>query len=248
MTFSIHGCSAVFHHPSATATATIAVFSGEDCSIKNDTNVSLKRKSISPISEPSPKRVTLNSPPSSAATAAIAAAKNGTDPISPITSPSAVRVTLNSPPPSTGTAIAADMDGTNPISPKTSPSPAFSPFSKRVSEKSPFATTNAAAAAAADATATPPPLPFSRFTKTQPSNNNKTLRRTLSEPPIFNSFTDFCRYMNSQSPENSKNNLRRSTSDPTAAKIILAPAPATATPALTSGTGHEKTTRRSKKC
>ncbi|XP_049387018.1 lysine-rich arabinogalactan protein 19-like [Solanum stenotomum] len=247
MTFSIHGCSAVFHHPSATTTASVAVFSGENCNVMKSNTVSLKRKSISPISspsEPSPKRVSLNSPPPSAA---IAAAKDGTDPISPITSPSPKRVTLNSPPPSSTTAIAAAEDGPVPISPKTSPSPAFSPFSKRVSEKSPFATTNAATA---DATATPPPLPFSRFTKTQPSNNNKTLRRTLSEPPIFGSFTDFCRYMNSQSPENSKNNpisvkstLRRSISDPTAAKIILAPAPATATPALTSGTGHEKTTR-----
>ncbi|KAL3329167.1 hypothetical protein AABB24_036322 [Solanum stoloniferum] len=251
MTFSIHGCSAAFHHPSATATASVAVFSGENCDIMNSSTVSLKRKSLSQISspsEPSPKTVSLNSPPSSAA---IAAAKDGTDPISPITSPSPKRVALNSPPPSPATAIAAAEDGPVPISPKTSPSPAFSPFSKRVSEKSPFATTNAAAA---DATVTPPPLPFSRFTKTQEPNNNKTLRRTLSEPPIFDSFTDFCRYMNSQSPENSRNNpisvkstLRRSISDPTAAEIILAPAPATATLALTSGTEHEKTTRR-KKC
>ncbi|KAK4350463.1 hypothetical protein RND71_029776 [Anisodus tanguticus] len=86
-----------------------------------------------------------------------------------------------------------------------------------------------------------PPLQISRFTKMQP-NNNKILRQTLSEPPVFNSFSDFCRYMNSQSPKNDKNNaisiklpLRRSISDPSA-DIILPPAsaPVVATPALAS--------------
>ncbi|KAK4369041.1 hypothetical protein RND71_012833 [Anisodus tanguticus] len=78
-------------------------------------------------------------------------------------------------------------------------------------------------------------------------NNNKILRRTLSKPPIFNFFSDFYRYMNSQSQENSKNNsisvklpLRRSISDPSTADIILPPAPTTATPALTSKTTKRK--------
>ncbi|XP_055811965.1 pectinesterase inhibitor 10-like [Solanum dulcamara] len=291
-----YSCSAVCHHtsatPTTTTTATVAVFSGENCSMMNSSTVSLKRKSLSPKSspcEPSPKRITLNSPPPSTnAATAIASAEDGPASISPITSPSPKRVTLNSPPPfsTAATSIAAAEDGPASISPITSPSPkrvihnsphsssttiaaaveggpasispitslspAFSPFSKRGSEKSPFATTNATTADAAA-----PPLPFSRFTKTQHPNNNKILRRTLSEPPIFDSFTDFCRYINSQSPENVKNNsisikssLRRSISDPTAAAIILAPAPAPAAaiPALTSGTEHEETTRIKSSC
>ncbi|KAK4348427.1 hypothetical protein RND71_031182 [Anisodus tanguticus] len=79
-------------------------------------------------------------------------------------------------------------------------------------------------------------------------NNNKILRRTLSVPPVFNSFSNFCRYMNSQSPENGKNNsisvklpLRRSISNPSAPDIILPLAPATATLVLAS----ENTKRKS---
>ncbi|XP_059317813.1 uncharacterized protein LOC132068281 isoform X2 [Lycium ferocissimum] len=105
-----------------------------------------------------------------------------------------------------------------------SPITAFSPLSKRVSDKSPFSTNTTNAMVA-------PPLPlFSRFTTTTQPNSIKNLRRTLSEPPVFKSFTDFCHYINSQSPENDKNinsisvksqRLPRSISAPTDADILV---------------------------
>ncbi|OIS98940.1 PREDICTED: putative uncharacterized protein DDB_G0290521 [Nicotiana attenuata] len=153
-------------------------------------------------------------------------------PSSPSDEPSPKKITLHPPPSSSSTAAATERV------PEKTPSPAFSPFSsKRVSDKSPFSTcstttTNNPAIS---------PLPFSRFTTTQPHNN--ILRRTLSEPPVFNSFTAFVTYMNSQSPENDKNinisafnwqrPLRRSISVPTDADI-LAPA----------AVNSEKTTKR----
>ncbi|KAM3356772.1 hypothetical protein P3S68_023486 [Capsicum galapagoense] len=267
MAYTVQGCSSAVHHLSAT------VFSGENCSIMNSNVGSMKRKSLSPLSSPSqisPKRVTLNSPPPSAAAdaateeggsvsilpigssspkrvsekstttvAAIAAAteEGGSDSISPVASPSSKRVSGKTLSSTTTTIVAGDEDCQASISQITTPPPAFSPFSKRVSEKSPFSTTTTTN----EDTAANPPLPFSRFT------NNKNLRRTLSEPPVFDSFTALCHYMKqSQSPENTNNNpisvksplIRRSVSDPTAADIVLG------TPALTSETTRSKRIKR----
>ncbi|KAM3326923.1 hypothetical protein P3S67_002049 [Capsicum chacoense] len=193
--------------------------------------------SISPAASPSSKRVSEKSPSptttTSTAAAISAASEGGSDSISPTTSLSSKRVSGKTLSSTTTTIVAGDEDCQASISQITTPPPAFSPFSKRVSEKSPFSTTTTTN----EATAANPPLPFSRFT------NNKNLRRTLSEPPVFDSFTALCHYMKqSQSPENTNNNpisvksplIRRSVSDPTAADIVLG------TPALTSETTRSK--------
>ncbi|XP_016452379.1 uncharacterized protein LOC107776938 [Nicotiana tabacum] len=168
--------------------------------------------------------------------------KSPPPPSSPSDEPSPKKITLHPPPSSSSTAAAAETV------PEKTPSPAFSPFSsKRVSNKSPFSTCSTTT------TYNPAisPLPFSRFTATQPHNN--TLRRTLSEPPGFNSFTAFVTYMNSQSPENAKNSnisavnwqrpLCRSISVPTNTDILVPAAvnlPLPSNPSLNS----EKTTKR----
>ncbi|XP_070041943.1 uncharacterized protein [Nicotiana tomentosiformis] len=162
--------------------------------------------------------------------------KSPPPPSSPSDEPSLKKITLHPPPSAAAERV-----------PEKTPSPAFSPFSsKRVSDKSPFSTCST--------TPTNPAislLPFSRFTAAQPHNNS--LRRTLSEPPVFNSFTAFVTYMNSQSPENAKNSnisafkwqrpLRRSISVPTDADIL---ASAAVNPLLQSNPSlnSEKTTKR----